>query len=172
MLLPRCAAIGLAVVAVNLGAPYADSFAAEHALLSRAGADDACALLTPDQVSAAIEVKALPGQHLVAISTKQCIWSEDPKPNTDHRRVTLNITTVRSFNMGKSNPGLTTEAVSGVGDEAYYIIYKADAPTLVVRTGDSAFDLRLLNGGKAKALTIDETKARELALAKAVVTKL
>jgi hypothetical protein len=133
---------------------------------------DACALLTEEQVSAAIEAKALAGKHLVPTSTKQCIWSDDPNHSTDHRRVTLNIGALRSFDLGKSNPGLTTEAVSGVGDAAYYIIYKADAPTIVVRKGDSVFNLRILNGFKFKALTLDEERARELTLAKAAAAKI
>ncbi len=138
----------------------------------RAAESDACALLTEEQVSAAIEAKALAGKHLVPSSTKQCIWSDDPNHGTDHRRVTLNIAALRSFDLGKSNPGLTTEAVSGVGDAAYYIIYKADAPTIVVRKGDSVFNLRILNGLKFKALTLEEEKARELSLAKAAAAKI
>src|SRR5215470_11081008 len=113
---------------------------------------DACALLTEDQVSAAIEAKSQPGQRLVASSPKHCIWSDDPQHGVDHRRVTVDIMPLQSFTMGKSVPQYKTEPVAGVGDEAYYIIYKGDAPELVVRKGGSVFGVRLLNGLKAKAL--------------------
>ena len=43
---------------------------------------------------------------------------------------------------------------------------------LVVRKGDSAFTVRVLNGSKAKALTLDEEKARDLSLGKAAAAKL
>jgi hypothetical protein len=62
--------------------------------------------------------------------------------------------------------------VAGLGDDAYYMIYRADAPTLVVRKGDTAFNIRLLNGSKTKAIPMAEVKARELTLAKAAVAKL
>lgn len=172
MIARRDCIVGFVALTLIFGSRHNESLATDAARVAHSMADDACALLSEEQVSAAIEVKTLPGQHLLPVSTRQCIWSEDPKPNTDHRRVTLNITTVRSFTIGKSNPGLTIEPVTGVGDDAYYIIFRADAPTLVVRKGEASFDLRLLNGSKAKALSIDELKARELTLAKAAVGKL
>jgi hypothetical protein len=133
---------------------------------------DACSLLTEDQVSAAIEAKSQPGQRLFASDPKHCIWSDDPQHGVDHRRVTVDIMPLQSFTVGKSVPQYKTEPVSGVGDEAYYIIYKADAPELVVRKGNSVFGVRLLNGFKAKPLTIDESKARDLTLAKAAAAKI
>ena len=147
---------------------------ASHPFSARTAADpDACTLLTEDQVSAAIEAKSQPGQHGGKTSTKTCIWSDDPNHGVDHRRVTLSITALAGFNVGKTVPRTTAEPVAGLGDDAYYMIYASgDAPTLVVRKGDSAFNIRLLNGLKTKAIPAAELKARELALAKAAVTKL
>jgi hypothetical protein len=169
----RNAATLLAAFALFPGSPKTKSFGASHSLSTRAATDpDACTLLTEDQVSAAIETKSQPGQHAGKSSTKSCIWSDDPNHGVDHRRVTLSITSLTGFNVGKTVKQATAEPVSGLGDDAYYMIYTGDAPTLVVRKGDSAFNVRLLNGFKAKPIPLAEVKARELTLAKAAVTKL
>jgi hypothetical protein len=157
-----------------LGAPRRNTIGVVHTFLWSATLEsDACALLTEAEVSAAIEAKSLPGKHLVASNTKSCIWSDDANHNVNNRRVTLSIMPVAGFDFGKGgNPRVKTEPVQGVGDDAYYEIFKADSPFLVVRKGGAAFNLRILNGLKFKALSLDEEKARELALAKAAVAKL
>jgi hypothetical protein len=164
----------LAAFALFPGSLATKPFGATQPASARAPADpDACTLLTEDQVSAAIEAKSQPGQHGGKTSTKTCIWSDDPNHGVDHRRVTLSITSATGFNVGKTVPRTTAEPVAGLGDDAYYMIYASgDAPTLVVRKGDSAFNIRLLNGLKTKAIPAAELKARELTLAKAAVTKL
>lgn len=166
-------AAALAVFALLPG-PLQGKSVAEYARLERSILEpDACSLLTEDQVSAAIEAKSQPGQHGGRSNTRSCIWSDDPNHGGDHRRVTLSFTTLAGFNVGKSVPRTTAEPVAGIGDEAYYMIYQShDAPTLVVRKGNAAFNIRLLNGLKAKALSEAEVKARELTLAKAAVGKL
>jgi hypothetical protein len=166
-------AAALAVFALLPGSLQGTSVA-DHARFERSTLEpDACSLLTEDQVSAAIEAKSQPGQHGGKSSTKTCIWSDDPNHGLDHRRVTLSFSTLTGFNVGKTVPRTTAEPVAGLGDEAYYMIFQShDAPTLVVRKGDSAFNIRLLNGLKAKALSEAEVKARELTLAKAAVGKL
>jgi hypothetical protein len=157
-----------------LGVPRPNSFGVVHTFLSPGAlAPDACALLTEAEVSTAIEAKSLPGKHLVASNPKSCIWSDDANHSVNSRRVTLSIMPVAGFDFGKGgNPRVKTEPVQGVGDDAYYEIFKADAPFLVVRKGGAAFNVRILNGLKFKALSLDEEKARELALAKAAVAKL
>lgn len=169
----RHAATLLAAFALVPGSLQTKSFPASLSASTRAPADpDACTLLTEDQVSAAIEAKSQPGQHGGKTSTKTCIWSDDPNHGIDHRRVTVAITSLTGFNVGKTVKQATAEPVAGLGDDAYYMIYTGDAPTLVVRKGDTAFNVRLLNGFKAKPIPLTEVKARELALAKAAVTKL
>ena len=169
----RNAATLLAAFALFPSSLQTSAPGARHSLSVRAPADpDACALLTEDQVSAAIEAKSQPGQHGGKTTTKTCIWSDDPNHGVDHRRVTLSITSLTGFNVGKTVKQATVEPASGVGDDAYYMIYTGDAPTLVVRKGDTAFNIRLLNGSKTKAIPMAEVKARELTLAKAAVAKL
>jgi hypothetical protein len=169
----RNAATLLAAFALFPSSLQIKSLGGSHSLSARAPADpDACTLLTEDQVSAAIEAKSQPGQHGGKTTTKTCIWSDDPNHGIDHRRVTLAITSLTGFNVGKTVKQATAEPVAGLGDDAYYMIYRADAPTLVVRKGDTAFNIRLLNGSKTKAIPMAEVKARELTLAKAAVAKL
>jgi hypothetical protein len=135
-------------------------------------APDACTLLTEDQVSAAIEAKTQPGQHLVASSSKECIWSDDPKQTIDHRRVTLTYSAPISFDLGKQVSKPSFEPVSGVGDGAYYEFFGSEAPMLVVKRGGTVFSIRVSNGLKLKAIPMAALKAKELDLAKAAVTKL
>lgn len=136
-------------------------------------APDACALLTEADVSAAIESKSLPGKRLVASSPRSCIWSDNEKIAISNRRVTLSIMPPGGFEMGKASAGrIPIVAATGIGDEAYYEIFKADSPALVVRKGRSAFVVRILNGLEAKALSIDDVKAREAVLGKAAAARL
>ena len=153
--------------------PPAESVAASGSSRATAKDADACSLLTEASVNSALEGKTQPGQHAAASSTKSCIWSADPKHTVDHRRVTLSLSTLTAFKVGKTVPHTTPESVAGIGDEAYYMIYDShEAPTLVVRKGDAAFNIRLLNGLKEKELPLAEVKARELSLAKEAAAKL
>ena len=138
------------------------------------GEPDACALLTESDASAALEVKSLAGTHPVASSTKVCTWSDGPASDINHRRLVLSITSPAAFNFAKSgNPSMTTEPVSGIGDEAFYeIIKSSESPFLFVRKGSSAFNVRILNGLNFKAFTRDQEKAKEAALGKAAAGRL
>jgi hypothetical protein len=102
------------------------------------------------------------------------MWSDVPNHNVDHRRITLSILSVAGFQVGKSgaNKRITIEPVSGIGDEAYYELFTSESPFLVVRKGSVAFDVRILNGLKAKPFTLDEEKAKEADLAKAAASRL
>jgi hypothetical protein len=128
---------------------------------------DACSLLTAPEVSTAIEVPVDKGHHLIEPSKGECWWSDATTADPDHRRVTLSIMAPVAFNNMKSSPRLTTEPISGVGDEAFYVLPKGAGPILVVRKGGVDFQIKILNGFKLKPLGADVVKARELVLAKA-----
>ena len=134
-----------------------------------AATSDACSLLTAGEVSAALEIKSLPGKPAFAGSTKACIWSDAPDASISNRRVTLSITaSTTAFALMKSSPRLTIETVSGIGDDSFYEILKSrETPILQVRKGGSVFTLRILNGLNSKPLTLDAVKAKEATLAKA-----
>ncbi|HEX8942419.1 MAG TPA: hypothetical protein VF785_04720 [Gemmatimonadaceae bacterium] len=162
--------VGAFILAASLGA----SMAATHAARRLNAEADACALLTADETSKALEVTSLPGKRLVASSPKVCIWSDDPNHGAGSRRVTVSIMTAAAFAIGKSGADkrVTIEPASGIGDEAYYELFKSDSPFLVVRKGGTAFNLRILNGLKLKAFTLEQEKAKEADLAKAAASRL
>ena len=138
----------------------------------RALAPDACSLLTVQEVSAALEVQSLPGKPLFGHSTA-CSWSDDAAQSVDHRRVTLSVVnTTVPFNTMKTSPRLTIEPVSGVGDDAYYVLLKSDSPQLAVRKGGTVIQIRVLNGLKAKPFNLAQEKAKEAALGKAAAARI
>jgi hypothetical protein len=136
-----------------------------------AATSDACSLLTVAEVSAALEVSSLPGKHYIADSSKACMWSDAADGNINNRRVTLSITSSTiAFNQMKSSPRITTEALTGVGDEAFYEIPKGhDTPILQVRKGGETFALRILDGLKSKPFKLEDVKTKEATLAKVAV---
>ncbi len=140
---------------------------------SLAATSDACALLTVAEVNSPLEIQSLPGKPAFAGSPKACIWSDSADADIGNRRVTLSITSsAAAFNLIKSSPRITIETVSGIGDDAFYEIFKNhEAPILQVRKGGSSFTLRILNGLKFKPFTVDEVKAKEAALAKQAVSR-
>jgi len=133
---------------------------------------DACSLLTSSEAGTAIEVTVNQGQHLVAGSKGECYWTDAASADPDHRRVTVSIIAPVAFDHTKASPTLKTEPASGVGDEAYYVLPKGGGPILNVRKGGTYFQIKILNGFKAKPpLSADAVKARELVLGKAAASK-
>ncbi|HEX5179589.1 MAG TPA: hypothetical protein VFW04_09680 [Gemmatimonadaceae bacterium] len=133
---------------------------------------DACTLLTPQQVSAALEVTSQGGKHILPTLKTSCIWSDDTAASIDHRRVTLSILHPRGFDMPRSMGGMKTAPAPGVGDDAYYLLYGSDSPQLMVRKGNVQFSVRILNGFKFKPFTLDQEKTKEMALAQAAIKAL
>jgi hypothetical protein len=87
----------------------------------------------------------------------------------------VTLTSLTAFQFGKSgnNPAMTIEPAAGIGDEAYYEIFKtSESPFLVVQKGSAAFTVRVLNGFKLKAFTLEQEKAKEADLAKAAAARL
>jgi hypothetical protein len=131
------------------------------------GADEACMLITQAQVSAALEISVNPGTPISSPSTCQWIGKG--------RFATLTImqplagkSPMDRFNAGKTSkmPGITTESVSGVGDEAYYIYFSNTTRAglgLVVRKGNSAFEIRVYGFDLDKAKPVAKTLCQTVA---------
>ena len=133
-------------------------------------ADEACTLLTQAQVSATLEVPVDAGTPIGRPSA--CQWMGKG------RFATLTIiqprggkSPVDSFNAGKAStmPGIITEPVSGVGDEAYYVYFNTKERSglgLVVKKGSSAFEIRVygfeLDKAKLVAKTLCQTVAGKI----------
>ena len=133
-------------------------------------ADEACTLITQSQVSAALEIPVNPGEPIGRPSA--CQWAGKG------RFATLTIiqprggkSPVDSFNAGKAStmPGIITEPVSGVGDEAYYVYFNTKERSglgLVVKKGSSAFEIRVYG------FDLDKAKLVAKILCQAVAGKL
>jgi len=152
-------AFNAAIVALSLHYPTKVS-AATH--------DDACALLTNNQVSAAIGVVVQSGKPM---GVRMCQWEQSGAKAT---RVSLTVfgqmgslSPVDRFNNSKAAiGGITKTPVTGVGDDAVFISTMGVA--LNVRSGSSAFQVRVNGPG----LMPEQIKQMEIAVAKQVIPNL
>jgi hypothetical protein len=134
---------------------------------SAAPADDACALLTQAQVSAALGVSVGAGERVVSTSSRMCGWSPPGEAVATSKRAVLTISSVESFTRGKAEvKGITKTPASGIGDDAYYITTPGFGTGLNVKKGTSAFQIRVYS------FPLEQTKAMEKTLALQAVAKL
>lgn len=121
---------------------------------------DACSLLTPAQVGAALGMQVGAGKALMA---KVCIWR-----GASGKRVTLDLIDLRGFAAAKTpiGNGIIKTATRGIGDDAVYVSSRGMPITLTVKKGDSAFTLIVYG------FPDDQTKAKEKTLALDVLAKL
>ena len=132
---------------------------------------DACTLLTPAQVGAAVGGPVADGTHVTPTFVRTCTWT--PAGKSKVAAVTLNLQTAANYDGGKQNAALAAAATKGsaikaasVGDDAYYFV-TADQAMLFAKKGGASFKVAVY----AK-LSVDEKEAMELKLAKEVVGKL
>ena len=130
-------------------------------------AGEACLLIAQTQVSAALEIPVNPGTPISSPSTCQWIGKG--------RFATLTIMQplagkgpIDRFNAGKTSkvPGITVEPVSGVGDEAYYVYFSGTTRAglgLVVKKGNSAFEIRVYGFEIDKAKSVAKTLCQTVA---------
>ena len=167
--------LSIVVAGLLLGSNAATRFVAVglHPAMQTPRVPVACTLLTAADATKALEAQSQPGKELV--DSASCVWSDDPAASDTSRRVVLATRSLRSF-QAAMHPAITTiaiEAISGIGDEAFYQIYPKDqSPFIWVRKGNVAFAVRILTGVKPKPFTIAQEKSKEAVLAKAAVAKL
>jgi len=133
---------------------------------------DACTLLTPAQVAAAVGGAVSDGTHVTPTFVKTCTWT--PTGKSKLGSVTLNLQTAEFYDGGKRQATMALAAVgkgteikpTSVGDDAYYFV-TGDIAALFVKKGAVSFKVAVY----AK-LPAEEKEAMELQLAKAVVAKL
>src|SRR5512135_923673 len=114
------------------------------ALSSAARADtDACTVLTPAQVGAAVGVPVAAGAHVTPTFVKTCTWT--PSGNSEVRSVTLFLQTATSYDGGKQMAGQmaaagkgATMTPAGVGEDSYYFVV-GDQVGLLAKKGSVAF---------------------------------
>jgi hypothetical protein len=148
--------IGWIIAATLLLVPPAGAFAA----------GEACTLLTDAQVSAALGAPTDPGKPIAAPTS--CQWVGKGKFATlTANNVIGGKTALDRFEPGKKSlPGITVEPVSGVGDDAYYVYFTGTTRTglgLVVKKGNSAFEIRVYGFDIDKAKPVAKTLAQSVA---------
>ena len=133
-----------------------------------AAPDDPCALLTEAQVGAAL------GAQVTVVKSgsdaKHCHW-EQGKRGATVVDAHLMVEAAKSYDAAKGTMGMsgkvTRVPVSGLGDDAYYLVGRRDAP-LFAKKGNAA--IRVAVDGKGWSM--DEIKSKEKALALALLAKL
>jgi hypothetical protein len=129
---------------------------------------DACTLLNSSQVSAALGATVEAGKPVVASNPQLCGWAPSGGPQIGGKKLTVQLLTAKSFDMGKTPVNNVVKApLSGVGDDAIYIISPRGLGTsLNVKKGNSAFQVRV--GG----FTTEQEKEIEKSLALEILKKL
>lgn len=123
---------------------------------------DACPLLTPQQVGDAVGAKMGEGVYVTPEFKKTCTWTA---PGII---VTLYLESTAMFQAGKGAalPSKVTP-VSGLGDDAYYLIV-GDMASLFVKNGSAAFKVTVYSS----KLPLEKRQKMEETLARQVLTKL
>jgi hypothetical protein len=129
--------------------------------------DDACSLLTPAQVSAALGVEVGPGTYVTPTFRKTCTWSSTASGGGT---VTLNLQSLEMYEGGKKlaamGTSVSTTSVSGLGDDAYYLV-SSKLVGLIVKKGTVAFKVAVY-----ARVPVERQEAVEKTLALQVVSKL
>jgi hypothetical protein len=129
---------------------------------------DACALLTADQVGAALGGAVGPAK---AIATGVCQWTQQGKAGDLLLKLDVTLVTPERFTRLKTVTIGTVTNVSGLGDEAFYSTFtqgRTTLTTLNVRKNASAVTIRVSGGTKPA----EEYQAKEKAVAAALLPKL
>ncbi len=133
-----------------------------------APADDACAILTPAQVGAAVGVAVGAGTYVTPTFKKTCTWTaSDPASGINF--VTLNLQSLDQFAAGKQGgpvKSIGVNSLSGIGDDAYYLGV-GTTEGLIVKKGQRAFKVAVYS-----TLPLEKKRALEKTLAQQVLARL
>lgn len=155
---------------IRLGALCASFLLCAAALPSAAKAKtDACTLLTPAQVSAAVGFTVPAGTHVMATYVATCTWTGSNSSGIQF--VTLHLQTPAFYDSAKQGATAATAAgavvkSAGIGDDSFYFVEGAQV-TLQVKKGGSSFKVAVY-----KQIPVDQKEGMELTLAKEVLPKL
>ena len=133
---------------------------------------DACTLLTPAQVGAAVGGPVKDGTHVTPTFVKTCTWT--PSATSKVKAVTLNLQPAGVYDASKRQAVLMVAAGGkgtemkpvSVGDDAYSFV-TADQVAVFVKKGSVFFKAAVY-----ATLPVGEKEAMELKLAREVVGKL
>jgi hypothetical protein len=130
--------------------------------------DDACALLTQAQVSAAISVSVGAGSYQTPTYKATCTWNATNSATTGAKYVTLMLQGLDAFQAGKAAPvkSIVVTPISDIGDDAYYLAVGQNVG-LIVKKGNVSFKVAVYG-----TLPLEKKQAVEKTLALQVVSKL
>ena len=143
-----------------------------------AASNDACALLTPAQVSTALGATVGDGEPISPTHREYCSLDEAGKAGGSGRNAHLSIIDQRKFTVGKTPmSGIETMPESGLGDEAYWSKARGMVYVLSVRKGGSYIRVQSRTNkdafAKANTPALDEEdKAVDRKLALEILKKL
>ena len=132
---------------------------------------DACTLLTPAQIGAAVGVPVGDGKHVTPTFVRTCTWTASR--DSDVKTVTLYLQTAAAYDGGKQMAGQMAAASqagavkpASVGEDGYYFV-AGQQVGLLVKKGSNSFKVTVY-----ATLPVDKKEAMELTLAKEVLAKL
>jgi hypothetical protein len=144
--------------------------AAAVAAAQAAPPGDACALLTPGQVSAVAGVAFGPGTYVTPTFKATCTWNATGNVKQDDAKIiTLMLEGADAFQAGEQKVQSSTlpgGSAGGIGDDAYFVTMGHFA-SLFVRKGNVAFKVTVYG-----QLPVEKMQAMENALAQQVVARL
>jgi hypothetical protein len=144
---------------------------------SAAPSDDACALVTQAQVSAAVGVSMGAGTHVTPTFVKTCTWSPSPA-SKDVSAVTVSYQDAASFGaakglmqqsqaMANQKGNNLAESASGIGDDAFYSSMGTGYTALLFKKGNVALKIAIYG-----QMPADKKKAAAKTLALNALSKL
>lgn len=152
------------------------------AINASAASDDACALLTQAQVSAAVGVQMGAGTHVTPTYVKTCTWSPTGGSSAAVADVTVSFQDAASFQSAKSLMEMSearmkatnekgadqfaNQSVSGIGDDAFYTTMGGSYTGLLVKKGDVSFKVAIYGD-----IPADQKKSMEKAIAQEALSK-
>ena len=158
--------------AIRLALPVAATFIIVTATAQSAipaPHDDACALLTDAQVSAALSVPVGAGSYQIPTFKKTCSWNSTGNSTKGATSVVLMLEGLDAYQAGKATRQSKTTSVkpiSGIGDDAYCLAVGSNVG-LIVKKRNVAFKIAVFG-----TLPIEKKQAMEKALAQQIVSKL
>jgi hypothetical protein len=103
-----------------------------------AASNDACALLTPAEISVMLGAPVNAGEALSPAHREFCSFNEAGKPGGAGRNVHITILSEKQFTLGKTPvPGIEKTPEGGLGDDAYWSKVHRMVYVLSVKRGSS-----------------------------------
>lgn len=146
-----------------------------------AAPNDACALVTQAQMSAALGVPVGAGTHVVPNSAKECTWTPTGGATKDVKYATVSFQDPSGYAIGKmvmqraqaevnqkeGAGSMAADSASGIGDDAYYMSMGTGYTTLMLKKGNVSLKIAIYG-----EMPVDKKRAAEKTLALQALSKI